>query len=137
MLGQQQKVIPQKQVSVLANVPLTRLSYRLIIMRFLRKTQLLWELISKNFTGYTQEQSTYCTPDLVRYSSVADATVACDLDKQCKGFYHYCGNANIVYTCGPNLNKLKSSCGSLFYEKPNHQASKIIIQLETMISWLR
>ena len=70
----------------------------------------------------------------MRYSSLAEATVACDLDKQCEGFSNDCGNGIGFQTCGPNLTKHKSSCGSLFYEKPNHQAGKIIIQLETMIS---
>ena len=79
-------------------------------------------------------QSTYCNPVLARYSSVAEATVACNLDKQCEGFYDACGNGNIFETCGPNLKKYKSRCDSLFYEKPNHQARKIMIQLETMIS---
>ena len=91
-------------------------------------------MISKNIIDYTPEQSTYCKPVLLSYSSLAEATVACDLDKQCEGIYDNCGDGSTFATCGPNLLKHKSDCGSLFYQKLNLQAGKIIIQLETMIS---
>ena len=86
--------------------------------------------ISKNVIGYKQEQSTYCDPQMVSYSSVAKATEACGLDTQCGGFFENCGNGNDVKTCGLPLIKRASSCGSRLHEK----TGKILIQLDTMIS---
>ena len=74
-------------------------------------------MISKYIIVYPQEQSTYCKPVLVSYSSLAEATAACDLDEQCGGFRDVCGNGLEFETCGPTLQKKASGCGTILYTK--------------------
>ena len=74
-------------------------------------------MISKYIIGYPQEQSTYWKPLLVSYSSLAEATAACDLDKQCGGFYDACGNGLEFQPCGSTLQKEASGCGAILYTK--------------------
>ena len=81
-------------------------------------------------------QSTYCEPYLGTYSTLTEATLACNRDKQCEGFFDAYGRGDYFRTCGPNLQKHSTgdTGGTFLYEKLNDQAGRILIQLETMIS---